>query len=144
MLFIENSTQHTPDTQLLEAIADTRTGRDIELILVDDDAIRTLNRTHRDTDRATDVLSFPLEGEHPHQPLGTVVISLDHAQAAAAQLGHTVDAEIALLFVHGLLHLLGYDHESDTGQMRALEAEILGQFDLPQSLIVRTEGGSNE
>ena len=72
--------------------------------------------------------------------LGSVVINLDLVELKAAQLGHGRDDETALLFTHGLLHVLGYDHESDDGQMRAKECEIIEKFRLPKSLIVRTEG----
>jgi len=139
MIFLENNTDFIPDTAQLQSIADTRTQRDIELILCDDAMIQELNRTHRHMDTATDVLSFPLEGDHNHLPLGTIVISLDHARTKATELGHTTEEEIALLFVHGLLHLMGYDHETDAGQMREEEHRILREFGLPKSLIVRTE-----
>lgn len=72
--------------------------------------------------------------------LGSVVINLDLVELKAAQLGHGRDDETALLFTHGLLHVLGYDHESDDGRMRAKECEIIEKFRLPKSLIVRTEG----
>lgn len=72
--------------------------------------------------------------------LGSVVINLDLVELKAAQLGHGMDDETALLFTHGLLHVLGFDHESDDGQMRAKECEIIEKFRLPKSLIVRTEG----
>ena len=72
--------------------------------------------------------------------LGSVVINLDLVELKAAQLGHGRDDETALLFTHGLLHVLGFDHESDDGQMRAKECEIIEKFRLPKSLIVRTEG----
>ena len=72
--------------------------------------------------------------------LGSVVINLDLVELKAAQLGHGTDDETALLFTHGMLHVLGYDHESDDGQMRAKECEIIEKFCLPKSLIVRTEG----
>ena len=71
--------------------------------------------------------------------LGSVVINLDLVELKAAQLGHGRDDETALLFTHGLLHVLGYDHESDSGQMRAKECEIIEKFRLPKSLIVRTD-----
>ena len=71
--------------------------------------------------------------------LGSVVINLDIAELKAAQLGHGRDDETALLFTHGLLHVLGFDHESDSGQMRAKECEIIEKFRLPKSLIVRTD-----
>ena len=72
--------------------------------------------------------------------LGSVVINLDLVELKAAQLGHGRDDETALLFTHGMLHVLGYDHESDNGQMRAKECEIIEKFRLPKSLIIRTEG----
>lgn len=71
--------------------------------------------------------------------LGSVVINLDLVELKAAQLGHGRDDETALLFTHGMLHVLGFDHESDDGQMRAKECEIIKKFRLPKSLIVRTE-----
>jgi len=71
--------------------------------------------------------------------LGSVVINLDLVELKAAQLGHGRDDETALLFTHGMLHVLGYDHENDDGQMRAKECEIIEKFRLPKSLIVRTE-----
>ena len=125
MIFLDNNTDFILDTTKLQVIADARTHRDIELILCDDARIRELNQTHRHIDKATDVLSFPLEGDHDHLPLGTIIISLDHARTKAAELGHTTEEEIALLFIHGLLHLMGYDHETDAGEMRQLEQSIL-------------------
>ena len=71
--------------------------------------------------------------------LGSVVINLDLVELKAAQLGHGTDDETALLFTHGMLHVLGFDHESDDGQMRAKECEIIEKFHLPKSLIVRTD-----
>ena len=71
--------------------------------------------------------------------LGSVVINLDLVELKAAQLGHGADDETALLFTHGLLHVLGFDHESDSGQMRAKECDIIEKFRLPKSLIVRTD-----
>ena len=139
MIILDNTTPYDCRPERLETLARALSDRDIEVLILDDDAIRALNRQHRGIDRATDVLSFPLEGDYPHLPLGTVAISLDHARAKARELGHTLEEEIALLFVHGLLHLLGYDHETDTGQMRHKEHELIRQFGLPESLIVRTE-----
>jgi probable rRNA maturation factor len=139
MIFLENTTNFPLEIAPIEAIAQGQTSRDIELILVDDHAICELNRKHREVDHSTDVLSFPLVGEQDHIPLGTVVISIDHARDKAADLGHTIEDEIALLFLHGLLHLLGYDHETDHGQMRQKEHELIHQFALPKSLITRTE-----
>ncbi|ADV46774.1 rRNA maturation RNase YbeY [Nitratifractor salsuginis] len=141
MILLENQTDTAIETAHLEPIAKALTDREIEVILTDDATIRELNREHRDKDKATDVLSFPLEGDLPGQPLGSLVISLDHVVQKAGELGHAPEEELALLFIHGLLHLLGYDHETDRGEMRAKEAELIRRFGLPESLIVRTEGG---
>jgi len=140
MIIIENPNKQTLNLSLLESIADTLTQRDIELIICDDATITKLNREHRKVDASTDVLSFPLAGEHAHLPLGAVVISHDHVRRKADELGHTAEEEYALLFIHGLLHLLGYDHETDEGTMREREHDLIRQFALPDSLIVRTEG----
>ncbi len=124
------------DISLLEPIYSALTQKDVELVLVDNSAIRELNRQYRGIDKPTDVLSFPLE-DVPHMPLGTIVISVDKVREKAAELGHTEEDELALLFIHGLLHLLGYDHEVDEGQMRLKEREMIQRFGLPESLILR-------
>ena len=200
-----------PYPEILDAITAELGGGNIELIFVRGEEMRQLNAQTRGIDKATDVLSFPLdpaafagfgedlseenfvhengggkilnaansaskntsaansasensntinsensEGESPSDEnlknenfgdenfapalLGSVVINLDLVELKAAQLGHGRDDETALLFTHGLLHVLGYDHESDDGQMRAKECEIIEKFRLPKSLIVRTEG----
>jgi len=67
------------------------------------------------------------------------VISAEYVQKGAQHFGHSCDDELALLFIHGLLHLLGYDHETDQGEMRAKEEALIKNFNLPKSLIVRTE-----
>jgi len=76
----------------------------------------------------------------PISPLGSIVISALHVETLAKELGHTNDDELALLFTHGLLHLLGYDHEVDNGEMREKELQLIEKFNLPKSLIVRTQG----
>ncbi len=139
MIEIDNRTKQRFDTSIIEKIAAFLTPRDIELILTDDTHIQELNKLHRGIDKPTDVLSFPL-AETPGAPLGSIVISVDKINEAAEHYGHTPDEELALLFTHGLLHLLGYDHETDSGQMRAKEQQIIERFALPKSLIVRTEG----
>ena len=197
-----------PYPEILDAIAAELGGGSVELIFVRGEEMRQLNAQTRGIDKATDVLSFPLDpaafagfGEdlseensaHKNSDdkilndtnsasensdtakaarenisavnsasknsddknlknenfdsenfalvlLGSVVINLDLVELKAAQLGHGRDDETALLFTHGLLHVLGYDHESDDGQMRTKECEIIEKFRLPKSLIVRTEG----
>ena len=200
-----------PYPEILDAITAELGGGSVELIFVRGEEMRQLNTQTRGIDKATDVLSFPLdpaafagfgedfseessahensgdknpyaansasentsaansarensntinfensEGESSNDEnlkkekfgsgnfapalLGSVVINLDLVELKAAELGHGRDDETALLFTHGLLHVLGYDHESDDGQMRAKECEIIEKFRLPKSLIVRTEG----
>lgn len=209
-----------PYPEILDAIAAELGGGSVELIFVRGEEMRQLNAQTRGINKATDVLSFPLdpaafagfgedlsednsahensgakilnaansasentgaansasekpnatnsasknsntinsensEGESSNDEnlknenfgsgnftpalLGSVVINLDLVELKAAQLGHGTDDETALLFTHGLLHVLGFDHESDSGQMRAKECEIIEKFRLPKSLIVRTE-----
>src|SRR5574344_1356836 len=88
-------------------------------------------------DEATDVLSFPVDGDFEHLPLGTIIISIDFVKEKAKEYGHSEEDELNLLFIHGLLHLLGYDHEVDNGEHRQKEEELIKQFNLPSSLIVR-------
>ncbi len=114
-------------------------GGELELIFVDDEQMQEINRTTRNMDKPTDVLSFPLEMPGGIAPLGTVIISLDTAAQAADELGHTLHDEIKLLFIHGMLHLRGFDHETDEGEMRTEEEALVKRFNLPESLIVRSE-----
>ena len=121
---------------LLEQIADFLGAGDVELVFVNDDEMRKINREHRGIDKATDVLSFPYE-QVSGGLMGSVVISTDTASRVASELGHSIECEIALLFLHGVLHILGYDHEIDDGQMRGKEKEVIEHFNLPDSLIIR-------
>lgn len=139
LISIENQTGFPLPLEQLEAIAKEYTDREIELIICDNATIRQANASYRSKDYPTDVLSFPLEGSFDTLPLGSIMISSDFAREKAALLGHTVEEESILLFIHGLLHLLGYDHETDNGEMRAEEAKQIRKLGLPESLIVRTE-----
>lgn len=139
MIEIDNETTLKIDAVLLQKIADVFTKKDIELIVCSDSHIRELNKEHRNIDKATDVLSFPYD-DMLMAPLGSIVISYEHVQLKAKELGHTNNEEFVLLFIHGLLHLLGFDHEIDNGEMRDKEAELIEMFSLPKSLIIRTEG----
>ena len=121
---------------LLEQIADFLGAGDVELVFVNDDEMRKINHEHRGIDKATDVLSFPYE-QVSGGLMGSVVISTDTASRVAGELGHSIECEIALLFLHGVLHILGYDHEIDDGQMRGKEKEVIEHFSLPDSLIIR-------
>jgi len=123
----------------LDDILSFMSDKSLELIFVDNATIASINEEYRGKDTPTDVLSFPLE-DMGMGLLGSVVISLDMAKAKADEFGHTLEDEVSLLFIHGLLHLLGYDHEVDDGQMREKEKEIILRYNLPSSLIVRTQG----
>ena len=112
--------------------------KESELIFIDDIMMRKINKKNRNIDKPTDVLSFPIDMPGS-QVVGTIVISLDTAQRSADEFGHTLKDEIKLLFIHGLLHLLGFDHETDDGEMREKEEELIKKFDLPTSLIVRSQ-----
>jgi len=136
---LENQTNYKVSIDLLEQIALTQTSQDIELIICHNDYIKEINLQHRQKDIPTDVLSFPLDNmaSIPNFPLGSIVISIDFVEEKAKEFGHNCDDELALLFIHGLLHLLGFDHEIDNGEHRKKEEELIKQFNLPKSLIVR-------
>jgi len=136
---LDNQTTLHIDLDALEKIAQSLTDREIELIVTENDTIATLNQEYRSKDTPTDVLSFPMENAVANMPLGSIVISADFVQEKAKELGHGEKDEFSLLFIHGLLHLVGYDHEKDHGEMRKKEKELIEKFDLPSSLIVRTE-----
>ena len=121
---------------LLEQIADFLGAGDVELVFVSDDEMCKINHEQRGINKATDVLSFPYE-QVSGGLMGSVVISTDTASRVASELGHSIECEIALLFLHGILHILGYDHEIDDGQMREKEKEVIEHFSLPDSLIIR-------
>ena len=144
MLNIENLTDISVPLKLLENIANSLTSRDIDLTLCYNSTIQAYNKEHRQKNQPTDVLSFPIENDFIISdefvlPLGSIVISVNYVTQKAEELKHSNDDELALLFIHGLLHILGYDHECDNGEMREMEAQIIKGFGLPKSLIVRTE-----
>jgi probable rRNA maturation factor len=138
MIDIEKKSRIEIGTDHLEKIAEKLTDRNVELLLCDNEEIKFLNSKYRNIQSATDVLSFPLEGSMQHMPLGSLVISLEKVVEKSSELNHSPEEELALLFIHGLLHLLGYDHEKDHGDMRRKEIELIRYFNLPESLIERT------
>ena len=93
------------------------------IAFVSDKKIRELNRQFRGIDKATDVLSFPADGPDDSE-LGDIAISVDTAAAQAKENGLKFEGEIAQLILHGLLHLSGYDHETDNGEMNRLELRL--------------------
>lgn len=111
-------------------------GRGFTCLLTSDAELRRLNASFLGKDYPTDVLSFPsLEGE---ETLGDLAISAPRAKAQAAEYGHPIETEIEILMLHGLLHLLGHDHETDRGAMRRLETRWRQKLGLPAGLIERT------
>lgn len=138
MIDFENKTNLEFDVKNFYEIYNLLTNKDIEVVLTTNDEIQKINKEHRNIDKPTDVLSFPLENL-PHMPLGSIIISVDMAKEYAKLYKHSIEDEIKLLFLHGLLHLLGYDHEIDDNQMRQKEEEIIKKLNLPNSLIIRNE-----
>ena len=99
------------------------------IAFVSDKKIRELNRQFRGVDKATDVLSFPADGPDDSE-LGDIAISVDTAAVQAKENGLKFEGEIAQLILHGLLHLSGYDHEADNGEMNRLELRLRRQLDI--------------
>lgn len=102
-------------------------GRSAAIAFVSDNKMRTLNREFRGKDSTTDVLSFPFEPDEfdcGADNLGDIVISLEQAARQAAEYGLTLEEESKQLILHGILHLCGYDHETDSGEMNARELEL--------------------
>ena len=111
-------------------------GRPFECLITDDDELRGLNSQFRCEDSATDVLSFPAAS---NGQLGEIAISFDHAREQAAEYGHTVDEEVRVLMLHGVLHLMGMDHERDHGEMHRIELRWRQRLGLPAGLIERVD-----
>ena len=116
---------------------------EVDVSLVDNEQIHAINLEQREIDAPTDVLSFPLgeNGEYDQNPatgaymLGDIVISLERAQAQAAEYGHTFQREVGYLTVHSMLHLLGYDHVEgglEAVRMREKEEAVMLSIGLPR------------
>jgi len=138
MIDLDNQTNMQIDLETLEEIATFLTSKDIELLIVNNQTIKEINHQYRLKNEPTDVLSFPFEQEFNYLPLGSIIISEDFVKDKAIEYNHSIDNELKLLFIHGLLHLLGYDHEKDLGEQREKEEELIKHFNLPSSLIVRS------
>jgi probable rRNA maturation factor len=134
-------------------VAPTRSRGVVAIALVDDAAMRRLNMTFAGKAEATDVLSFPCfaPGQVRHVPgasagkpaqpphLGDIVIATGVARRQARTAGHAYTQELRVLALHGLLHLLGYDHETDAGRMARLEARLRRRGGLTAGIIERAE-----
>lgn len=131
-----NSTDSKIDAALFQPLLD-RAGdlqggkeKEVELLLTNDEEIRELNKKYRNKDQPTDVLSFAFQDDAPaDEMLGQIAISVDRAALQAEEIGQSLEEELKFLFIHGLLHLLGYDHESPEEEKIMLEQayKILGR-----------------
>ena len=110
----------------------------VDVLLANDPALRHLNKTFRNKNKPTDVLSFPAPSAFAAKHAGDLAISLETAARQATTHGHPLPDEIKILILHGLLHLSGEDHESDNGEMAAREATLRRELRLPTTLIERT------
>jgi probable rRNA maturation factor len=102
---------------------------DVSIAFVDDDSMQQLNKRFRRRNRTTDVLTFPADDSYADpratkRPLGDIVISVAQARRQAADEKHSLATEVRYLILHGVLHALGYDHETDNGEMNALELNV--------------------
>jgi probable rRNA maturation factor len=117
-------------------------GGQVSLLLTTDAGQRSLNRRFRGKNKPTDVLSFPSDPTLPGAKsiAGDLSISVPTARRQAAQQGHSLSTEIKVLILHGVLHLAGYDHETDSGEMALRERRLRTRLRLPGGLIERTHG----
>jgi len=117
----------------------------VSVLLTTDTTQRSLNRRFRGKNKSTDVISFPADGSAPgaEKIAGDLSISVPMARRQAAQQGHSLATEIKVLMLHGVLHLAGYDHERDTGEMARRERTLRTRLGLPGGLIERTENAQS-
>ena len=118
----------------LTRIAPAAAKGDVSIAIVSDRRMRALNRQFRGKDKVTDVLSFPAESRGF---MGDIVIAAGVSKRQARDAGHSAQTEVRVLALHGLLHLLGYDHESDDGKMARLELRLRKKAGLNEGLIER-------
>jgi probable rRNA maturation factor len=130
---------------LVQAQAAVRLRGKVCVLLTTDRKIRGLNRQYRGKDKATDVLSFPAENliQNEEKIAGDLAISVPTALRQSVEHGHALGIELKVLILHGLLHLAGYDHESDDGRMARREERLRAQLGLPQGLIERAQTSHN-
>ena len=117
---------------------------EVSVLLTSNRQMRQLNRCFRGKDKPTDVISFPAVDAVSHKIAGDLAISVDIAAANAKSFGHTTDEEVRVLILHGLLHLAGYDHEKDKGEMARKEERLREKLGLPLNLIARTGGNLSQ
>lgn len=137
MIDFDNHTEYEVNESAFKKILDVvAPSKSLELIIVGDEEIRGLNAEYRKLDKPTDVLSFPIK-ESKTDFIGSIIISADTAKRVAEELGHSFDDEMKILFVHGLLHTIGFDHETDNGQMREKEAQIAAEIGIKETMLSR-------
>jgi probable rRNA maturation factor len=110
----------------------------VNVLLTTSAEMKSLNRRFRGKDKPTDVLSFPAGPAAPKKDAGEIAISAEIAAKNARSLGHAPAEEVKILVLHGLLHLRGYDHQCDNGQMARREKQLRARLHLPLGLIERT------
>ncbi|HUQ88106.1 MAG TPA: rRNA maturation RNase YbeY [Vicinamibacterales bacterium] len=120
--------------QWLTRVAPAAAKGDLSVAIVSDRRMRALNRQFRGKDKITDVLSFPSD---ERGFMGDIVVAAGVAKQQAKAAGHSVQTEVRVLTLHGLLHLLGYDHEHDDGKMARFEAKLRKKAGLKEGLIER-------
>jgi probable rRNA maturation factor len=118
----------------------------VNVLLTGNGELRALNRQFRNKDKATDVLSFSSVelSRKPVREAGELAISLDIARENANHLGHSLAEEVKILVLHGILHLAGFDHERDNGEMARREARLREKLSLNSSLIERSRTRSSK
>lgn len=138
MIYFENqSNLELKNLEFEKILEHLHITREVEVYILEDGDMAELNLTHRGKEGITDVLSFPCEAVVEGLPLGSIVMSSTLIESKAREYSHSLESEATLLFIHALLHLLGYDHEIDNGEHREKEKELIEIFNLPKSLIVR-------
>ena len=128
---------------LREASGAVKLRGQVTVLLTTDTAMQRLNRRFRGKNKPTDVLSFPAGGPVAAEVAGDLAISVPTARRQAAELGHALRTEIKVLVLHGLLHLAGYDHETDQGEMYRRERSLRAKLRLPHGLIERVDGAAH-
>ena len=120
----------------------------VNVLVTSSAAVRTLNRRFRGKNKATDVLSFPaafpLSSSARPAQAGDIAISADIAAQNSVRLGHSVADEVKILTLHGVLHLAGFDHERDNGEMARKEMKLRNALKLPAALIERAQGAKRK
>jgi probable rRNA maturation factor len=111
----------------------------VNLLVTTNAEMKSLNRSFRGKDKPTDVLSFPAASDSNKSFAGDIAISAEIARQSARALGHDPSVEVKILILHGILHLRGYDHERDHGQMARREQQLRRELRLPVGLIKRAD-----